>query len=329
MTRRAIAVAGGAGALLLAGAWLLGGDGLPPAGAAGPVGGPRAARAPVVAPVDLDPHRPALPPPPDSLAGTDPDGALPVDAAGRLIVTRDVLDLFEYWLSASGEEPLTVTRARIEAEIARLPEPAMSQALDLLDRTLGYRTAMGELHAEGLGDADLERRLQRIREVRRAWFGEAERDAFFAAQEARWEVDLARHRVMRDPELSEAERAERLAALEERLPPAAREARAAALAPVRLREDEAALREAGAADAEIHALRERRFGPEAAERLRALDERRAQFETRLAAWRARAAALRAEGADADEIDAARARAFEAGELARVQALDRSLPEFAR
>lgn len=264
---------------------------------------------------------PALP---ASLRGTEPDGALPFDANGELVVTRDVLDFFEYYLSATGEEPLAAIRARIVAEIeARLPPTAQAAALDLLERTLAYREAVRALHAEGLAGVDLERRLQRIREVRRAFFSAPEREAFFAAEETRWSIDLESRRVALDPRLDAAERASRLAALEERLPPQQREARSSAQAATQLRQDEAVLREKGASDAEIHALRADRFGPEAAERLRALDERRAAFQERLDAWWSEAERLREDGATASELDAARAQRFEGPELLRVEALERA------
>jgi lipase chaperone LimK len=49
-------------------------------------------------------------PRPESLAGTEPDGALVVDAAGVFVATPDAIDFFDYYLSAFGEEPLEETR---------------------------------------------------------------------------------------------------------------------------------------------------------------------------------------------------------------------------
>jgi hypothetical protein len=92
--------------------------------------------------------------------------------------------------------------------------------------------------------------------------------------------------VLRDPGLAEEERAARLAAMEAELPESAREARAAATAALTLRRDETRLRAEGASDAEIGALREARFGPEAAARLAALDQARAAWSARVSAYRA-------------------------------------------
>jgi lipase chaperone LimK len=291
---------------------------LPPArvSAAPAPGGPPAAPTPD-APARL----------PGSLAGSEPDGGLVRDADGRFVPTRDALDLFDYFLSASGEEPDDRIRARIEAAIReRLDDPA--PALDLLDRYLAYRADARQLYAdEFAASLPLERRLQRIRELRRAHFGEELADALFAAEEDRWRVDVERLRVLHDPALAEEERAARLAALDAQLPEAVLEARAAATAALTLRRDEARLRAEGASDAELDALREARFGPEAAARLAALDRARAEWDARVAAYRAereRVAAETPEDAEAREaaLAALRDAHFTGAERLRVEALDR-------
>lgn len=268
-----------------------------------------------------EPPAPALPP---SLVGTEVDGGFVVDADGNLVVTPDAIDLFDYYLSATGEETPEEIRARIEQAIrTRLPASAQAQALDLLDRYLAYREALRDLYAsDDLGRASLERRLQAIRELRRGHFDAAEREVLFAAQEARWELELERQRVAADPELPPEEVARRLSALDGELPPEVREAREAATAATRLRHDEAALRAEGASDAEIHALREERFGPEAAQRLADLDRRRRAWEGRVEAWLDERAGLLDEGASEAEVAALRAERFSGPERTRVEALER-------
>lgn len=271
-----------------------------------------------------EPTAPPLPPLPASLSGTEVDGGLMVDGDAHFVVTPDALDLFDYFLAASGEEPIAVIRARIEHEIERrLPPGARPAAHDLLARYLAYREALREVYeSEHLSDRPLERRLQRIRELRRAHFDAPEREALFAAEEARWRVDLERRRIATDPDLGPDERAARLAALEAELPEEVRETRRATLAALRLRADEASLRSAGASDAEIHALRADRFGPEAAARLAALDERRARWNERVEAWRSEREQLLAAGATAEEIASRRADRFEGPERLRVEAIER-------
>jgi lipase chaperone LimK len=270
---------------------------------------------------------------PGSLEGTEPDGGLARDADGRFVPTRDALDLFDYYLAASGEEPDGAIRARIEAAIAaRLADPA--PALALLDRYLAYREAARALFFdENAAELPLERRLQRIRELRREHFGAELAEALFGEEEARWRVDVERLRVSRDPALGEEERAARLAALEAELPEAVREARDAATAAIALRRDEARLRAAGGSDAEVRALREARFGPEAAERLAALDRTRAEWDARVAEYRAERDRVAARESDpaarAAALAALRDARFEGPERLRVEALERMEADGAR
>jgi lipase chaperone LimK len=281
---------------------------------------PAADRARAAAPAEATPL-------PASLAGSEPGGALVRDADGRFVPTRDALDLFDYFLSASGEEPDAAIRRRIEAEIAaRLADPA--PALELLDRYLAYRDEVRAFFEdENAGALPLERRLQRIRELRRAHFGGALAETLFGEEEERWRVDVERLRVLHDPTLGEEARAARLAALEAELPDSVRESRAAASAALDLRRDEARLRAQGASAAELDALREARFGPEAAARLAALDRSRAEWDARVAAYRAERDRLAARGPDdpaarAGALAALRDAHFTGAERLRIEALER-------
>lgn len=283
-----------------------------------PAGGARSAREPDA--VDA-----AVPPPAGSLVGTTPDGILVADAAGRFVATPSALRLFDHFLSASGEEPLATMLARIAAEIDRqLPASAHADAHALLRRHLAYRAAARELHAEGLDDQDLETRHQRLRELRREHFGpDAER--LFAEEEQTARVALALRRLARDETLSETERAERRAALEEALPENVRRANRAARLPAELARRERELLASGATPGALQALREELVGRDAAERLEALDARRAHWQRRIEAYRLERD-LALQGAEPTEADAIVARIrslhFQGPERARVAALDR-------
>ncbi|HEX2485332.1 MAG TPA: lipase secretion chaperone [Myxococcota bacterium] len=271
---------------------------------------------------------------PRSLAGTEPAGALRVDASGRFVPGPEALALFDYYFAASGEEPDAAVAARIRAEIRRrLPPGAAAEAEAFFERVLVYRDAGADLLMADLFRVEPERRLQRIRELRRSVFGAEIAAALFGEEEAIAALDLERRRVAQRTDLSPAERDRLIADLDARLPPAEREARAAAQAAVELRRAEAALRAAGAGDGAIAAERDRRVGPEAAARLAELDARRAAWDERVAAYRGARDAIRAEGlAPADE-EAALARLrderFDGPEGRRVEALDRIEAEAAR
>lgn len=266
--------------------------------------------------------------PPASLRGAEPDGALHVDAAGRFVPDRAALARFEWYLSATGEEPPGALRARIVRHLrASLPPGAAAQAEAFLDQVEGYRAAMRALFERGAAPDDLERRLQWIRETRRAHFGPELAEALFGEEERVALLDLERRAVVQDASLTPEERDAKLAAIEARLPEDVRAARASATAPVRVAKQVATLRARGGSEAEVFAVREQAFGADAAERLAALDAKREAWKARLEAWRGELAAIEADPTIPAEqktaaIDAARKARFGEDELLRVQASER-------
>ena len=297
------------------------------------------ARVAVVAPVarpqlpPFDAERPRPPasadasePPPSSLEGTDVDGWLGVDDDGHLVVTPGARWFFDYFLSATGEESPEQIRARIVAEIdKRLPAPAAREAIDLLDRYLVYRDRVRALQASGVPE-DVPARLAQLHDIRAETFGDANAAVLFGEEEQVQALDIQRRAVLSDAALSAEERERRLGEIEQQFPSAVRQARADSMTLIRLREDEQQLREAGASPEDLHALREQRFGAEAADRLAVLDRERAAWQQRLDDYRSARQAI--EGTAGLTPDA-RARAVEtllAGRFApeerlRVEALD--------
>jgi lipase chaperone LimK len=264
---------------------------------------------------------------PRSLAGTRPDGGLDVDPRGRLRPSATTRRLFDYFLSATGEEPVERIRARIVALIERRLAPtAVSDATALLDRYLAYRESARDLAAHGLDAAPLEERLEAVVRLRREVLGSADAEALFGEEEARDRAALASQRALADPALSPDERARALAEARAALPAPIRDAEATATLPMRLATEEAALRAGGGSDADVQRLREESVGPEAAARLAALDRERAAWQSRLDAYRAERATI---DADASRSDAERERAraallaarFAPAERPRVEALD--------
>ena len=292
--------------------------------------------APVPAPVPIaapTPSSAAAPAAPDapvaSLRDTEVDGGLGVGPDGRFRPSREALALFDYFLSATGEELPAQTRARIEAEIARrLPPEAAPDALAFFAQYLAYRAEAEQLAREVrvAGSADLERRLQWVRELRRKHFGAELASTLFGDEERAVEIALERRRVASDASLSESERRAELDALEQELPASVRAAREAATLPARLAEKERALRAAGGGDAELRALREETVGPEAAERLAALDEARAAWTRRIDAYRVERDRVLADPSldpptREARLEELRSRGFDARERIRVRTLD--------
>ncbi|WP_437737703.1 lipase secretion chaperone [Sorangium sp. So ce1335] len=279
----------------------------------------RVQRAVSVSPAPAAPPRPA----PPSLRGADVDGAVIVDERGDLVVGPEILALFDHFLTATGEEPAAVIRARIIAAIReRADGPAADQAVALLDRYLGYREAAS---AALVGpEADPAARLAALREVRRAHFGEPDATQLFGDEEREGEAAIEQSRVLADATLSPDERDARIAEVEAALPDDIREAREAAVRPLAQQAEEQALRDAGASDEDLHAYRVATVGAEAADRLAELDRQRAAWQQRIDAFAGARAALEATVADPaarrEAEEALLAGAFTPEERLRVRAI---------
>ena len=266
--------------------------------------------------------------PPASLGGTEVDGTLRVDARGNLLIENDIRRVFDYFLATLGEEDLDTVRSRIAAHLdSALPPEAARQAWELFERYEAYGEATEQIAGHDGSIAGMTEVLLRQQDLRQEWLGQEVAEAFFGFDDAYDHHTLARMRVTQDPDLSDAEREQRLAALEANLPAPLRAVRERANLPVSVSQTVATLREQGASDHEIRAYREQNLGPAAAQRLEALDRQRAEWDQRYSTYRAQRAEIAASGlseTDRDsEIDRLRQALFDETEQRRVQALDRS------
>lgn len=256
-----------------------------------------------------------------SLIGTEVDGRLTETADGELVIDEELRRFLDYFLTATGELPAAVIRADIEAEFAaRLGPRAAGQARALLDRYLRYRDSAGELRTDG----DLAERLADVRALRRRHLGAKTAAALFGAEESDAEAALARRQVLAEAG-GDAERLRALTTFEAQLPAPARSAFIAVTTPIATLEREEVLKQLGAPETAIWALRTERFGAEATERLARLDQSRETWHHRLDAFRARRAELEQtlDGPEAQrQLNALLASSFAAEEQPRVAALER-------
>lgn len=275
---------------------------------------------------------------PRSLEGSEVNGAARVDAAGKLVVDRGLRELFDYFLSLLGEEPLAAVRGRLDAWLSsRLPAPARRQAMDLLDRYMAYQKARGQGDAStqagtpegGLSLAYFEQMQQRLAALRARHFSAVEVQAFFGEEIIQDRYVQERWALMADAALPPAEKARRLQALKEGMPESWREAESVAERHRDLTElSEDWKRRQGQA-AELRQIRERLVGPEAADRLEALDIQRGQWTQRVAAWHAQSTRIRqdaqlSESQRAQALSTLRQQSFDDREWLRVEAMG-SLP----
>ncbi|VWC19004.1 lipase secretion chaperone [Burkholderia territorii] len=170
---------------------------------------------------------------PASLAGSRAP-SLPVGPDGHLAKVRAVREFFDYFLLARHDVMPVALDALVEREIDAQPIGAAARrdARDLWPR---YRACIAAFDAQpgaalagaGLDPDAISGELERRAALARRWLGDWS-TPFFDAEFRRQHDDLDRVRIARDPTLDDAQKRERLAALDLTLPPGERDARARA-----------------------------------------------------------------------------------------------------
>jgi len=218
---------------------------------------------------------------PASLRGTDVDGELVLDDDGRFVATAGAIRMFDYFMTTLGETDLDGVRRLIAAQARRLVPGHEAEVMALFEQYVAYLgDAQGAARAAAAGGpadpvAQAREQLGRVEDLQRQRFG-GDAARLFGDDNALTRAILDRSDVVAREDLSPEERRAQLDAIEARLPPAMRDARARMRAPAEVREQVEALRQRGASAEEIHALRARYFGEEAADRLAELDRRAAR-----------------------------------------------------
>ncbi|WP_374323189.1 lipase secretion chaperone [Aquipseudomonas alcaligenes] len=240
---------------------------------------------------------------PPSFAGTAVDGQFRLDDAGNLLISMDIRRIFDYFLSAYGEERIQTSIARLQAYIrSQLDEPAEGQALALLEQYLDYKRQLIQLEKDLPQMASLEamrQREQAVQNLRASIFSPEAHQAFFAQEEAYNQFTLQRLAIRHDQLLNEQQKAEAMDRLRATLPEDMQEMLVPQLQ-AELRQQTAALQAQGAAPEQIRQLRLQLVGAEATARLEALDQRRQQWQQRLDAYRQERARIEANSGLSEE-----------------------------
>lgn len=226
-----------------------------------------------------------------SMEGTRPDGNVTVAAGDKLVVDAELGHLFDYYLAGLGEKPLAAIRSQIEAQLdQRLAPVPAREAKRLLGAYLAYRQALAgaeqALPAQADAATAARARLQAMRALRVNYFTAEESAGLFGASDAQDDDAVARMAILGDTALDEAQRQQKLAALDQQLSPAQRAARDAPLQVAALDESVKALRAQGGGENEVYRLRASTFTPAAAARLAELDREESQWQQRIIAYRA-------------------------------------------
>ncbi|HEF5871071.1 TPA: lipase chaperone [Burkholderia cenocepacia] len=167
---------------------------------------------------------------PAALAGSSAP-RLPVGSDGHLAKRHAVREFFDYYLLAQHELAPAALDALVARALAAQPIGAAAQrdALDLWPR---YRACVAAFDARpgaapsgaGLDPDAIALALEQRVSLASRWLGDWSAP-FFGDEFRQQRDDLERIRIARDPSLGEARKRERLAALDQSLPPGMRDAR--------------------------------------------------------------------------------------------------------
>jgi lipase chaperone LimK len=233
-----------------------------------------------------------------SFEGTRPDGI--VQAAGDdLVVSDELVRMFDYYLAATGEKSLQAIRAEIERDIdTRVKGRAAGQARQLLTRYLDYKQALVDVEQKGqsgqngqggqlagAGVSALRNRLAAMQQTRMRFFSPQEADAMFGLEDIAALDAIARLEISQDQAITMDEKHKRIAALDAQLPQSLREAREEPLMVVRLEESIAKMRSNGASEDEIYRARAASLDANAASRFAELDREEVSWNRRIAEYR--------------------------------------------
>ena len=270
---------------------------------------------------------------PASLEDTSVPPGLLEDGNGNLVPTPGLRDIFDYFLSVLGEEPLDVIVARINAYLAsNLSVSAAAQARTVLGNYLDYRESLADVEQAGGMNANqldllaVQTQQDEVRALRQRYFDAGVNEAFFARDDALDRFALARMKVLQDDSLSTEEQAIQLESLRHQLPVDMQQELDDVSRYQDLRTLTQSWQEQGGNEAELRAIREQTVGAAAADRLETLEQERAAFDQRMQNWLSQRQAIMSNNAlsEADrerQVDALRAQQFSETEQVRVRTLE--------
>jgi lipase chaperone LimK len=153
-----------------------------------------------------------------SLVGANVDGAFEVDASGHFVPTASAVRLFDFFLSAEGEIPARDLRQSVQREAERTLSPAeVDRAMALFERYVDYRPRAAAGLA-GVATGNLRSALATVHRVREESFGAQDTQRMFGEAETIALVTMNEAEIEAS-DLPAEERARRIAAQEENLPP--------------------------------------------------------------------------------------------------------------
>jgi lipase chaperone LimK len=236
-----------------------------------------------------------------SLQGTQPDGGLQIFGNIPSVGTVNSAELpndalkrfFDYYLSTLGEADEAAVLSKIRQEIDKSMSATHARAArELLGRYVAYKKALDKL-AQELGRdgqateasvVSIRKRFEGMRKLRAEFFDAREYNDMFGAEEAYDSLALSQLEITQNAQLTQAQKAERLKALQESMPADLKNELEAPYKVVHLQNQVDQLREKGGSEDDIYRLRAHALTPEAAARLGDVDREEAAWKGRISQY---------------------------------------------
>ena len=247
----------------------------------------------LVSEVAYDDYKSSLGPLAKSLRGTRIPAAFTLDSEGHLIITSSIKSVIEYFLSATGEEPLETIIARIEEFITQqLEEPARSEALDVVAQYIGYKEALIDLESDFADNTNLSGQssdyltmFQYRREARMNNLSPEIYDAFYADEDKADSYTASLLEIRKNSDLTDEEKEAHYLAAEQLLPKQEQAIKESERTRESLNTNIQTARSEGASDELVYQMRADVYGHEAAERFAAADKKKAEWDSRFEQYR--------------------------------------------
>ncbi|WP_435979968.1 lipase secretion chaperone [Psychrobacter sp. DM4] len=252
---------------------------------------------------------------PSSLQGTQVDGEIIIDDNKQLVVTEGLRRLFDYFLSAMGEEDEATILARVESYIRHhTPEPAASQAVAIFNQYVSYLKQLSkieasygnlQLQATKAGALDLNvvgQRKQDVSNLRKQIFDDETIKAFFSSDDSYDEYSVAMLEIEQNQLMSDMQKNAARQDYVSRMPDGDIKSNIKQQANIgELIERTEQMKAKGASAQELYNMRRELVGAPAATRLAKIDVEDANFDQRFMQYQAQKQQLLTQNPDNAQI----------------------------
>lgn len=240
---------------------------------------------------------------PKSLQGTEVDGEIIINDKAELVATRGLRRLYDYFLSALGEEDRDTIDARVEAYILNTtPQPAAEEAIEIYYQYQAYLQQLSKIqNQDNAADNDLqtinkgiegevdfeaiERQQKQIKAVRKQLFERQVESAFFTIEDQLQDYNKQMLKIAQDKSLTVEQKQQAKQDYLLQAPESLTKKQATQQANLeQLLSRTEQMKKRGADEEELFQMRTELVGVEAAERLAKLDLQNQDFDRRFEAY---------------------------------------------